>query len=353
MATTFVSDRFSSNHVEIGGKEYLFFSGTSYLGLNHNEELRNHIIEGLSLYGASYGSSRNSNLQLKVYEEAEKALAKFAGSPAAMTVSSGFAAGQLVVNAFRGNHHFLFAPDTHPAVCLEPGDAYPGDFGQWAGEIAGMVAHIASPDVAIVCNAVDPLFCNRMDFDWVHALPADKRIVLIIDDSHGLGVTGENGGGIYSSIQHGDNIKLVVISSLAKAMGLPGGVILGDRETIAFLQKSTAFRTASPMAPAFLYAFSRSTAIYAGALKKLQENITFFTQQYPVNERFRYLPDYPVFYTAESRLPDFLNEKKIIISSFPYPKADSDIITRIIINANHNTADIGRLADCLKTFSRK
>ncbi len=350
MANTFVSDRFASNHVQVEGEEYLFFSGTSYLGLNHNEELRNHIIEGLSMYGASYGSSRNSNLQLKVYEEAEEALARFTGAPAAITVSSGFAAGQLTVNAFRGSHQFLFAPDTHPAVCLEPGDAYSGNFPRWAEGIAHRVTHIASPDVAIVCNAVDPLFCDRLEFDWVNTLPADKRIVLIIDDSHGLGVTGENGSGIYGSIQHGENIRLVVINSLAKAMGLPGGVILGDRETITLLQKTTAFRAASPMAPAFLYAFTRSAAVYAGALKKLLENIQFFKDQFPVKELFRYLPGYPVFYTAESRLPGFLNENKIIISSFPYPKTDSDIITRIIINANHSAADIGRLADCLKKF---
>lgn len=350
MANRFESDYFSSNRIPVNGTEYLFFSGTSYLGLNHNAVFRQHITEGLLRYGSSYGSSRNANLQLRVYEEAEAALATFSGAPAALTVSSGFAAGQLVVNAFRATHHFLYAPDTHPAVCLEPHDFYSGNFEAWTREIDAAVANVATDRVAVVCNAVDPLWCQPLSFDWVAALPEHKKIVLVIDDSHGLGVAGTDGSGIYKCIPKRNNIHLVVISSLAKAMGMPGGVVLGDAETLTSLQHFTTFRAASPMPPAFLYAFIHSGELYSEALEKLRDNLTFFKNQFPVDSLFQYLPDYPVFYTPTNRLTDFLNKNNIIISSFPYPKPDSNIITRVIINANHSKSEIRQLAGLLNSF---
>ena len=54
--------------VECNGKEYLFFSGTSYLGMNSNKEFSHYLMEGMNSYGTNYSSSRNSNFQLKIYE---------------------------------------------------------------------------------------------------------------------------------------------------------------------------------------------------------------------------------------------------------------------------------------------
>ncbi len=351
MTNTFVTNQFSSNHVAIGGATYLFFSGTAYLGLNHHEGFCRHIIEGMSRYGASYGSSRNTNLQLSVYREAEEALAVFAGAPSAITVSSGFTAGQLVVNTFRNTHHFFVAPDAHPAVCPGSGEVYTYTVSEWTNTIADQVNASGYRDVAIVCNAIDPLFCSAPGFGWVNDLSACKQVLLVVDDSHGLGVTGENGNGIYNSIPRVDNVRLLVVASLNKAMGLPGGVVFGDSATTALLQTTAAFRTASPIAPAFLYAFTRAADIYRDALKKLRQNIKLFLSQYDAKPVFRHLADYPVFYTPEEALAGYLNQHKIILSSFRYPRADSNILNRIVINAHHEASDINRLAAVLKAYA--
>ena len=347
----FTSDHFSSNHVAIKDTDYLFFSGTSYLGMNHNAAFRNHIVEGMERYGSSYGSSRSSNFRLQVYDEAEEYLAMFTGAPAALTLSSGYMAGQLVINAFRNSLFFIYAPDTHPAVCRTPEDFYTGDFSSWSESITKQVEQAKKKDIAIVCNAVDPLRCNVMDFDWVKSLPSGKTITLIVDDSHGLGVTGENGSGIYKKIVKPDHIKLIVVSSLAKAMGIPGGVVLCDANTKSFLQQTAAYSSASPAAPASLYAFLKSIDIFSEARQKLQENIKHFKQLLQQPGLFTSLPAYPVFYTPENRLPLFLAEKKILISSFAYPKTDGKIISRIILNSNHTPEDISTLTDAICAFA--
>lgn len=346
-----VSDNFSGNTIIHNGQPYLFFSGTSYLGINHNRQFTEQVHEGLKRYGNNYGSSRNSNFRLQVYEEAEQALATFAEAPFALTVSSGFMAGQLVVNAFKHKACFLYAPDAHPAICRTNDDFYAGDFSKWASGIATLVSDTPQEDIIIVCNSIDPLFCSPYNFDWVSELPVDKNITLIVDDSHGLGVTGNNGSGIYPGIYRKHNVNLVVVSSLAKAMGIPGGAIFGEEDAIHFLRNTSFFSAASPVPPAYLYAFLQSADMYVAARIKLLDNIqTFHRQMAPRENMFSSIPGYPVFYTRQNELFTFLQEKQILISAFAYPKANGEIITRVILNSQHSKDEIEVLYHHLRAF---
>ncbi len=56
----------------IDGKEFLFFSGYSYLGMNHVKKFKDFVKEGIDKYGILFPSSRISNTRLKLYEKFEK-----------------------------------------------------------------------------------------------------------------------------------------------------------------------------------------------------------------------------------------------------------------------------------------
>ncbi|MGV3588073.1 MAG: hypothetical protein ACO1OF_13795 [Adhaeribacter sp.] len=98
------------------GREYLYFSGTSYLGMSRNQKFQALLQEGFRQYGLNYSSSRLSNVQLAVFAETENYLATYTGAEAALTISSGLLAGQLVVQALAGSGTFIYAPRTHPAL---------------------------------------------------------------------------------------------------------------------------------------------------------------------------------------------------------------------------------------------
>lgn len=338
------ADKFTGRTARCNGKEYLFFSGTAYLGMNSNSAFSKHIQEGFSRYGNNYGSSRNSNFKLGIYEEAELRLAEYAGAPAALTVSSGYLAGQLVIRSLNKNSYFIIAPDAHPAVLLNSGDFFNGDFETWSSQVVASVNQSPTNDVVIACNSLDPLLSRSYNFDWVEKLPSTKNITLIIDDSHGFGVTGSDGSGILKQIRHGSNVNLIIISSLGKAMGIPGGVIFADKSVLSLLKQNPYFGASSPVAPAYLFAFLQSEQLYTEAREKLLTNIEYFARLTKSSEIFQQKKGYPVFYTPKDTLAAFLEKRNILISSFAYPLPGDKLITRVIINSNHLEEDLDQLS---------
>jgi 8-amino-7-oxononanoate synthase len=333
--------------VWIDGREYLFFSGTSYLGLPQNSDFQQLIAEGLRQYGSVYGSSRNGNLQLEVYEQAEQMLATWAGAEAALTLSSGMLAGQAAVRQlWADGHTFFYSPDAHPAVWHTPTVNIPKiSFDEWAAEIITSLPK--DVPVALVTNAADALRGKLYNFDWVAQLPQNQPITLLIDDSHGLGVRSE---GVFAQIPKNANLKIVVTASLAKAMGLAGGVILADTVFLQKLRTSAYFGGCSPMAPHQLWAYLHAQSLYEDTQQKLHQNTTLFTTLTQDLGLFSNQDHYPVFHTHRDDLYPFLLQNQVFIYSFSYPKPTDKANTRIVLSAWHTPADLHKLAHLCQRF---
>ncbi len=358
------------------GADYLFFSGTSYLGVGHQADFRAALLEGIGRYGTVFSASRNNNLQLKIYEEAEDFLAKWTGAKAALTVTSGLLAGQLAVNLLKnkiGTNNektvFIYAPSAHPAVWEAPPPYIFKNQTDFETNIVTTVGKEENAPIVVVSNAVDMLTCQTFDFSWISQLNDNQDITLLIDDSHGIGVTGENGSGIFRKIRHlaKANIKIVVIASLAKALGIPGGVILSDEMAISSIRQNPLFVGASPIVPAYLFAFLAAQPMYATARETLKSNIDTFNLdvkcqmsnvksdveiQYSTASYLFKTPfvGYPVFFTPENALFEALYKEKIFISHFAYPKPNDPPITRVVLSALHTQADIEYLAVKINDF---
>ena len=334
-----------------GGREYLYFSGTSYLGISRNEEFQAHLQVGIKRYGVNYSSSRISNVQLSVFEETENYLAAYTGAEAALTVSSGFLAGQLVIRSLIGNEVYIYGPRTHPALWRRNQDFNNLNFKDWTNQLPARIATANQQDIFILFNSLDPLLAQKYELAWLRGLKTAGNITVIIDDSHGLGITGRNGAGIWGELLVPANCRTVVVSSLGKAMGIPGGVIISDTATIQTLRKSPFFGGSSPVIPAYLYAFLQSANIYQEAREKLFRNINYFKSLLKASNLFQTFPDYPVFYTAQQDLYPYLLAHDILISSFAYPTPADEPVTRIIISSLHNFADLERLATLVNKYA--
>jgi 8-amino-7-oxononanoate synthase len=133
-------DHLPGRTIQVEGEEYLYCSGTSYLGMAKNEAFTALLQQGMARYGTNYSSSRISNLQLQVYEEVESYLAKFTGAQAAVTLSSGFLTGQMVVHLLDNKTSFMYAPRTHPAVWRSTEDFFDADFNTWTLQVLELIS---------------------------------------------------------------------------------------------------------------------------------------------------------------------------------------------------------------------
>jgi 7-keto-8-aminopelargonate synthetase-like enzyme len=337
-------DKLPGRAAIINGREYLYFSGTSYLGMADNAAFLSLLREGLDRYQGHYGGSRLGKIHLGIFEEAEHFLSRFTGAAAALIVSSGSLAGQLLMKYLPGP--FYFAPGVHPAL-LNGQQPFNGTFEEWKQWLLNNLSPSAQPAV-LVANAIDPLGLHRYTFDWLEELLTRvEHLQLLIDDSHGLGVSGISGQGIYGSLPTAAGLESIVVSSLGKALGVPGGVVLANESTIKGLWRSPFFGGASPPSPAFLHALVGSGPLYREALMHLRENINYFHALMPREHGFRFLPEYPVFSTTEAALSERLKAEGVLISQLSYPTPDSPLITRIVLSAAHTQTDIERLCELL------
>lgn len=334
-----------SNTIHIDGEEYLYFGGTAYLGIPQNEEFIHLYVEGIKKFGLNNGTSRSNNIQLGIYDEAEKIAAKRFHTDDALIISSGYLAAQLTVKELSKSGRVIYAPGTHTSLWQENQSANLISFKDWATETIERINSSTEKNWILVSNSMNNLIPEIYNFDFIKEIDEDKNIMLIVDDSHGIGVN--NGGiGAFLNLPKQKNVENVVVASMAKALGVDAGLILASSKLINQLKNTNTFIGASPSAAAGLYAFINGAEIYKNALKKLQKNISLF--QVVLNPTWKFEPNFPVFLLNDSNLAERLLKQQILISSFPYPTPANKPLNRIVLSSWHTDEDVEMLILALK-----
>ncbi len=334
----------------IGDEEWLYFSGTSYLGLARDPAFRDLIERGMDKYGLHYGGSRLATIKLDIFEMAEAHLASLTGAGHAVILSSGTLAGQCVAWLLREEGRSFMAPETHPALW---GEAEPmeGSRAAWISKVLENASRWEG-GLVLYSNAIDAMRARAFDFSWLSDLPSEVPVTLVVDESHSIGLLGPDGGGSYRALQaYAPQARLVVTGSLGKAFGIPAGFVAGDEEVVEALRKLPFFGGASPPTPAWLHAFVHGEGLYMARRETLRKRIHQWRNACEHLGLFRFLTHFPVAYCEDVRLSGFLEKEKILISSFPYPSPEDPPLQRVVLNAQHTQEDIQRLADAVKGFA--
>lgn len=335
-----------SNTVFVNGKTYLYFGGTAYLGIPQNRGFIDFYIDGIKEFGLNNGTSRSNNIQLGIYETAEKEAAKRFASEDALITSSGYLAAQLTVKTLSAFGKVIYAPSTHPALWLAEQPDIPFDaFGRWKQQTIDIINSSEENNFVLISNSMNNLFPEIYDFDFLKEVLPHKTILLIVDDSHGIGINNK-GLGAFNQLPKLRNVETVVVASMAKALGVDAGLVLGSQHIIQQLKKTNIFVGASPPSAAGLYAFVHAKDIYQKAWEKLQKNIVQFNNA--LNFSWKFEQGFPAYLMNSPHLAEDLLKNHILISSFPYPNADSAPINRIVLSSWHQPEDIDQLILVLK-----
>jgi 8-amino-7-oxononanoate synthase len=184
-------------------------------------------------------------------------------------------------------------------------------------------------------------------FLFLIKLQKQENAWLIIDESHTLGVYGKLGTGVSQELNLSLKQKTIFVSSLNKALGIPGGMIWGNKLVTDTLRKSPWFAGASPPAPAYVYTLKRmlETNVFSQALSVLTDNISYLNKKLPNSDLFLSVPEYPVLCSENAALFDHLLKYGIMASCFSYPLPTDVPVTRLAISAVHQKEDLDRLAE--------
>lgn len=338
-----IVEKFPDRIIEIDQEQYLYFGGTAYLGLPTNKYFQDLVVKNILNWGTTYGSSRTANIKLKAYDEGEKFLASHIGSESTVTISSGMLAGKLVIDLMKTQTDcFFHFNDTHNAIRIE--NSLPLFVN---GKLNNRLLDLKSEKITILTDGVPSFETKPVNLSFLKQIPNHKEVTLILDESHSFGILGENGAGIYSSIQYPVKRKIMV-SSLGKAFGLTGGIIASDFDFINEIKEMETFTSAAGMNPAFVQTLSDAAEIYTSQHIKLLDNLKYIDSILIKNNNIKFDKNYPLIYLSSKELVEKLKTEKIIIASFKYTK-NAEPLNRIVITANHLKEDLDKLAAVLNS----
>ncbi|WP_395049218.1 aminotransferase class I/II-fold pyridoxal phosphate-dependent enzyme [Flavobacterium sp.] len=335
-----IVNEFSDRIIRIDGVEYLYFGGTNYLGMSTNTNFQNILFESIKKWGTSYGSSRNSNIELSIYETAEKLLAKNTNTEAALTVSSGMLAGKLVVEHLSKTTDAMFHfPDAHPAIM-----SYHSLPIMENGKLNAKIFNENISKITIVTDSIPSLAVEPIELSILLEIPKEKKITLVIDESHSFGIYGNE----WLNIIKKENFKIIKVASLGKAFGLSGGVIAGNTSFISKIRNLDCFIGASGMNPAFLETYINAQEVYLSQKQKLLQNLIYIDTHFTNRDLFTFDTSYPNIYFEDESVSKKLLENRIITTSFKYTNT-SGKLNRIVITSNHTTQDLEQLLTLLNS----
>lgn len=340
-----IVERFPDRTIQVEGKEYLYFGGTAYLGLPTNTDFQTILAQSLIKWGTFYGSSRNSNIKLSIFKRVEEFFAKQLGTESSVTTSSGTLAGRLILEKLsKSGNVFYHYPKTHPSILHD--NSLPLFVNN---KLHPNLQNDIQENIVITADAVLALEVKPTSFNFLYDISSKKRITLVVDESHSLGIVGENGEGIFKNIPNERLTRKIMISSLGKALGISGGIIASDKEFIDSIKKEELFISSSCANSAYLEAYLLSQDLIKTQQHKLKENLDYLFNDLNLKSSFTFNKHYPIIYCNEDNFYDTLFKNDIIITNFKYPNYKG-LMNRIVITANHTEDDLKKLRQVLKTY---
>ncbi|MGS2765024.1 aminotransferase class I/II-fold pyridoxal phosphate-dependent enzyme [Sinomicrobium sp. M5D2P9] len=344
----FTTDSFPGRLVFSEGKSYRYFGGTAYLGLATLPDFQEIFIRNIRKYGTGYAASRKANIRISIYEKAEAVMADLIGSEAVLSVSSGFLAGQLALQAFKGEEYAFFSTaDTHPALS-HPHTTISGSTEKLLKDVKAFASSYPDKSAVVLCDSIT-LKNNLYENRWYEQLPL-SRTVFIADDSHGLGILGDHGEGIYRKLRKVPFQELVVCGSISKGFGVQAGTVCSSDQVIGKLWDLPFFAGASPASPAAMATFTEAIPLYDIQRKKLQSHIKMFDRSVSGTDIFNHINGHPAYTYNDEALTRYLLDKGFVTTSFHYPNTSSPLVQRIVLSAYHTEEDISILGKHILKF---
>ncbi|TFF42386.1 8-amino-7-oxononanoate synthase [Pseudomonas sp. RIT623] len=249
--------------VVVDGQPLLAFCSNDYLGLANHPEVIKAWRDGAERWGVGGGASHLVIGHSTPHHQVEEALAELTGRPRALLFSTGYMANLGAITALVGQGDTVLQDRLNHASLLDGGLLSGARFSRYLHNDPASLASRLDKATGNTLVVTDGVF--SMDGDCAE-LPALAEVArargawLMVDDAHGLGTLGANGGGLVEHHGLGLEDVPVLIGTLGKACGTSGAFVAGSEELIEALVQ---------FARPYIYTTSQPPALACATLKAL------------------------------------------------------------------------------------
>ncbi len=251
-------------HMKFRGMDVLNWSLNNYLGLANHPEVRKADAEGAEKWGLAYPmGARMMSGNSDLHEIFEKELAEFVGKKEAFLLNYGYQGVMSVIECVC-DHRDVIVYDAEAHACLIDGiRLHKAKMGQYYkfnhNDMESLeknliratkLAEEKGGGVLVITEGVFGMSGKVGSLDKVVELKKKYNFRLLVDDAHGFGTMGANGGGVAELFGVAKEVDLY-FSTFAKSMAAIGGFIAADDPDIIMYLKynmrSQTYAKALPM----------------------------------------------------------------------------------------------------------
>jgi 8-amino-7-oxononanoate synthase len=225
--------------VEYKGHKLIMCGSNNYLGLTTHPKVKEAACKATEHFGTSCTGSRFLNGTLEFHEQLERELAEWVGKEAALVFSTGMQANLGAVSAIVGSKDIaVLDKDDHASIV----DGARLSFGKIERYRHNDMNHLervlkSLPEDSGKIIIMDGLFSMEGDLAPLpEIIPLAKKYGarLMVDDAHGMGVTG---GGHGTSHHFGVTKDVdLIMSTFSKSLASLGGFIAGDADVVHYIK---------------------------------------------------------------------------------------------------------------------
>jgi glycine C-acetyltransferase len=356
-----------------GRGEVIILSSNNYLGLCNEPAVVRAGKEALDRFGAGTASVRFICGTFTIHRVLEAACARLVGTATSLSFVSAWNANEAVPATLLGEHDIVISDQLNHASIIDAvrlGKAITkcqsavyrhADLADLDAKLAAArdrrVKMVITDGVFSMEGAIAPLpdllqLCRK------------HEAVLVVDDSHGTGVLGENGRGTAEHFGVAGEVDIIT-STLGKALGgAAGGFVAASAAVCDYLTQRARPQLFSNALPPTVAASALASIEYLEAhperVATLRVNAQYFREQL-LELGFKPLPGetpiIPVILgetAAAIRMSDLLLAEGVFVTGFGYPVVpQGQARVRCQISAAHTRADLDQALAAFRKVGRQ
>lgn len=239
----------------INGRPYLSFCSNDYLGLANHPEVVTAFRRAATEYGVGSGASHLVTGHSRPHHALEEELAHFTGRERALLFSTGYMANLGVVAALTGRGDRVYEDRLNHASLIDAALLSRARLHRYhhrdVQDLDGLLRSSQHGRQLVLTDGVFSMDGDVAPLQGMATVTGAYGASLMVDDAHGLGVLGPNGGGTLEAQGMAPAQVPILMGTLGKAFGTFGAFVAGSAvliETLIQQARSYVYTTALPPA---------------------------------------------------------------------------------------------------------